>query len=171
MTLVNSFRNIQNAAMTLNASCAEVFPLLCPVREMDWLPHWQCEMVYSDSGRAEDNCIFRTEFPGDRGRETWTVSRYEPVRAIEFIRFTPDIKITRLDVHLYPKGDQTLAIWHRTVTALGDRGRKVVESMDQGEYEEEIRSLEGMLNHYLVTGRMKSDRVVSSSLKASMDRH
>jgi hypothetical protein len=43
--------------------------------------------------------------------------------------------------------------------------------MDQGEYEEEIRSLEGMLNHYLVTGRMKSDRVVSSSLKASMDRH
>ncbi len=171
MTLVNPCRNIQSAVMTLSASCAEVFPLLCPAREVDWLPYWRCEMIYSDSGRAEDNCIFRTEFPGDRGRETWTVSHYEPVRAIEFVRFTPEIKLTRLDVHLYPTGDQTIAMWHRTVTALGDRGRKVVESMVQEEYEEEIRGLEGMLNHYLVTGRMQSTQATSSSLKATTDGH
>jgi hypothetical protein len=29
-----------------------VFPLLCPVRERDWLEGWEADMVYSASGVA-----------------------------------------------------------------------------------------------------------------------
>ena len=34
-----------------------VFPLLCPVREYEWLEDWTCEMVFSESGVAEEDCV------------------------------------------------------------------------------------------------------------------
>jgi len=43
----------------------KVFPLLCPLREYEWIEGWQCEMLHSDSGIAEKNCVFRTRFPGE----------------------------------------------------------------------------------------------------------
>ena len=30
-----------------------VFPLLCPVREYDWIDGWECRMVYAETGVAE----------------------------------------------------------------------------------------------------------------------
>ena len=52
---------------------AKIFPLLCPVREYDWIDGWECEMIYSESGVAENNCIFKTDFM-DRGEDLWVVS-------------------------------------------------------------------------------------------------
>lgn len=154
MAVFTASRDTQTATMNLNAPPALVFPLLCPVREYEWLPVWQCEMIYSVSGLAEDNCVFITEFPGDRGRETWSVSRYEPDKAIEFIRFTPDIKVTRLNIHLRSKDDRTIVTWTRTVTALSAEGNAVIENIGQDAYKTEVGMLEEMLNHYLKTGRM-----------------
>src|SRR2546427_12204443 len=37
-----------------------VFPMLCPVREADWVPGWQYKMIYSKSGMAEAGCVFTT---------------------------------------------------------------------------------------------------------------
>jgi hypothetical protein len=45
----------------ISATPERVFPLLCPVREYEWLDSWHCRMVYSESGVAEDNCIFETD--------------------------------------------------------------------------------------------------------------
>lgn len=50
----------------VQASPAEIFPLLCPVREYDWLESWRCEMVHTESVAAEEDCILRTELPGHR---------------------------------------------------------------------------------------------------------
>ena len=41
-----------------------VFPLLCPVREYEWIPGWECDVLHSVSGVAEEDCVFRTRFPG-----------------------------------------------------------------------------------------------------------
>ena len=38
-----------------------VFPLLCPVREADWLDGWDPLAVYTDSGIAEPGCVFITK--------------------------------------------------------------------------------------------------------------
>ncbi len=32
----------------------QVFPLLCPVREADWVPDWRYRMIYSRTGVAEE---------------------------------------------------------------------------------------------------------------------
>ena len=36
----------------------EVFPLLCPKREEEWIPGWECETIWSKSGYNEEGAIF-----------------------------------------------------------------------------------------------------------------
>jgi hypothetical protein len=55
----------------------KVFPLLCPVREGDWLPGWEYRLTFSQSGVAEPGCVFTT--PNEDGTETtWVVTKYDP---------------------------------------------------------------------------------------------
>jgi len=62
---------------TNDAPPDRVFPLLCPVREADWVPGWQYKMIYSKSGVAEAGCVFTTA--NDDGTETtWLVTEYNP---------------------------------------------------------------------------------------------
>jgi hypothetical protein len=148
-------RNVQTGIMQLAASPREVFPLLCPKREYEWIPIWQCRMMYSDSGAAEDNGIFYTDFRPDRGPEWWVVSRYEPCRTIEFIRFAPGVRISRLDIHLTADGPQrTIATWTQTMTALSAEGNSDIDRYGDSSYSHEIELLEKLLNHYLQTGTM-----------------
>jgi hypothetical protein len=37
----------------IKAPVEQVFPLLCPVRECDWLEGWNCTLLHSGSGLAE----------------------------------------------------------------------------------------------------------------------
>lgn len=74
----------------------EVFPLLCPVREYDWIPFWKCQMVHSKGGVAEKDCEFRTFFY-HRGREIWTCYLHEPDSQIGYLRMGGG-RVTRLEV-------------------------------------------------------------------------
>ena len=61
---MNSFtsRRVTHEYIQTNAASPErVFPLLCPVREADWIPGWRYKLIYSESGVAELGCIFATE--------------------------------------------------------------------------------------------------------------
>lgn len=107
--------------MRVDASCETVFPLLCPVREYEWIAHWRCEMVHSRSGVAEDGCVFRTDFPDD-GRMTWVVTSYEPPRRIEFCCFVPETIVMRLKIRLTPDGAGCRLGWTREFLALSDGG-------------------------------------------------
>ena len=54
----------------------EVFPLLCPKREEEWIPGWECETIWSNSGYNEEGAIFRTMKP--YGTELyWTTLQYD----------------------------------------------------------------------------------------------
>jgi hypothetical protein len=85
-----SGRIVRSYTQRIEARAETVFPLLCPVREGEWLEGWndQVEMVHSDSGVAEEGCVFRTRVPG-RPETIWTVTRHDPVeRVVEFFRLT-----------------------------------------------------------------------------------
>lgn len=47
---------------TINHPASEIFPLLCPTREYDWIEGWECDLLYSESGIAEQDCIFNAGF-------------------------------------------------------------------------------------------------------------
>jgi hypothetical protein len=72
-------RVVKEYVHEVHARPEKVFPLLCPVREYEWIEGWNCDMLYSESGVAEDNCVFRTHLP-DRGEATWVVSKYDRAR-------------------------------------------------------------------------------------------
>jgi hypothetical protein len=83
----------------LKAGAAKIFPLLCPVKEYDWIPDWRCEMVYSDSGVAEKDAVFHTrELFGMR--TVWTCITYEPPRFIEYLFVLGKSGVVRLSVRL-----------------------------------------------------------------------
>jgi hypothetical protein len=107
-------------AHELTAPPEDVFPLLCPVREYDWLEGWTCEMIYSESGVAEENCVFRTD-RAPHGLSTWYVTRYEPLREIEFVVVATDMA-TRLSIRLERTPAGTKLHWTRLFTGLTDAG-------------------------------------------------
>lgn len=137
---------------TVDAEPQAVFPLLCPVREYDWLPAWDCRLVYTESGVAERGCVFQTDHPGDGGVDTWVVSHHEPARKIGFVRVNP-LRTIQYDIDLRPNGDASTTLeWRQLITALDEEGDRHVAALKEEDFAAMIRSLEKMLNHYLETG-------------------
>jgi hypothetical protein len=145
-------RRVTDWASEIDATPEQVFPLLCPVREYEWLDGWTAEMVYSESGVAEDHCVFRTI----RGREvaTWTVSRYEPPARIEFVRVTPDVEVCSLRISLERVPQGTRLRWVRVFTGLSDKGDQAIDawstSVDQ--------ALSEKIEYFVQHGTMKPAR-------------
>jgi hypothetical protein len=137
---------------TNNAAPSEVFPLLCPVREAEWVPDWKYRLVYSKSDIAELGCVFTT--PNTDGTETtWVVTDYEPHRRIAFAWFWPGMITTRLTVGLAPNGEgRTNARVEYEYTALSAAGERELDTYDERWYEAKMRGWESAINQYLETG-------------------
>jgi hypothetical protein len=140
--------------MHLAAAPAVVFPLLCPARESDWIDTWKCRMVYSASGYAEPDCIFKTDFPADGPEDTWVVSRYDPPLLIEFVRVNT-LRAIRYTISLRETAaGRTEAEWRQVITGLTEEGSAFVRGSDKTAFIKRMGEVEKMLNHYLDTGRM-----------------
>lgn len=138
---------------TLAAAPERVFPLLCPVREYEWIPLWHCELLHTASGVAELGCVFRTKFPDSWGAEVWVVSRYEPCSHIAFVR-TGLLRTMRYAISLWPRDNGTRILWHQEVTALCAEGTALLGKADSEAFTIQMRELNGLLQHYLTTGSM-----------------
>ena len=138
---------------TVPAAPEQVFPLLCPVREYDWLPHWRCELLHSASGVAEEDCVFRTAFP-DQGPMLWVVSRYEPPARIEFTCFVADSHVQRLKIALTAEGETTRLDWTDRWLSVSLRGDSWLAAWPADEHAKKMDNLRRMLTHYLTIGQM-----------------
>jgi hypothetical protein len=155
---MNRLRTIKTHTMMLEAAPEAVFPLLCPVREYDWIEPWRCRMIYSQSGFAEQDCIFQTDFPKDGPTETWVVCRYEPPHLIEFVRVST-MRAIRYTITLQPtEGEKTEAEWRQVITGLTEEGDSLVEQEPAEAYRARMEMLAERLNHYLKTGQMLSHK-------------
>jgi hypothetical protein len=134
---------------TVPAAPETVFPLLCPVREYEWLEDWTGELVYSESGVAEDNCVFKTRHPA-LGPMTWQVCRYEPPTRIEFVVLAPERVALRLAIALERVEGGTKLRWQRIFTGLSEEGNQQLG----GWTNETERALSEKLRHFLETGEM-----------------
>jgi hypothetical protein len=130
-----------------------VFPLLCPVREHEWIDGWQAEIVFSERGGAEDHCVFRTD-THDRGLATWVVSVYDPhAHRIGFTIFYPDRYVERLDLGLEaePPG-ATRLVWTRTYTGLSEAGNDLLEEATGARLDQRMHHAMASLEHFCATG-------------------
>jgi len=141
-------RLVVDITLAFTGTPLEVFPLLCPVREYDWIPDWSCTMVHSTSGAAELGCIFTRE----RG-ETWITTRYEPPVQIDYTIVLPGLTVRTLSIALAATGPRTTsAALHATATALGQAGVAEVLGSTVDDQRRMWQLREAQANHYLTTG-------------------
>jgi hypothetical protein len=136
----------------LAAPADRVFPLLCPVRELDWAVGWAPLAVFSTSGVAERDCTFLT--PAAPHAAVWYVTRHEPPRVVEFVKITPEVTACRITIGLSPYGAGCTADVTYMHTSLGPRGDEFVRGFTAEHYRDFMQAWERELNHYLATGRM-----------------
>jgi len=151
MKIVTPDRVTRTYTQRLVAPPHEVFPLLCPVREADWLPGWDPLLVISASGLAEPDCVFVTSSqPSDA---VWYVTRHEPQAGlVEMIRITPAVTACRLTIQLRatPGGCEAEVTYSHT--SLGPQGDEFVASFTEDFYRRFMQEWESKLNHYLRHG-------------------
>ena len=128
-----------------------VFPLLCPVREADWIEGWNPTAVWSHSGLAETDCVF--VMPGTPHPSIWYVTRHEPERGfVEMLKIVPEMTVCRLSIQLAAASwgcDATVTYSH---TSLGPQGDVFVANFTEAFNEKFMREWETQINHYLLTG-------------------
>lgn len=155
MKIVKPNRASRSYTQTLCAAPEEVFPLLCPVREADWIEGWDPGVVVTSSGVAERDCVFTTAAgPHDA---IWYVTRHEPPALVEMIKITPGVTACRLTIELHPAAEGTRADVAYTHTSLGPEGDAFVASFTEDHYRRFMQDWESRLNHYLRHGSSLRD--------------
>lgn len=151
MNIVKPNRVTHTYTQRLVAEPSKVFPLLCPVREADWIAGWDPPAVFSESGFAEPDCVFLTE--ADPGHAIWYITRHEPGSGfLEMIKITPAVTACKLTIQLRQSAGGSEAKITYSHTSLGPAGDAFVASLTEERYRQFMREWETRINHYLAHG-------------------
>jgi len=137
----------------LIAEPARVFPLLCPVRETEWIEGWDPISVWSESGVAEPDCVFTTTSEG--GDAVWFITRHSPESGeLEMLKVTPGVTACKLTISVTPTAEGSDAEVTYSHTSLGPAGDEFIGAFTSEYYRSFMRDWEERLNHFLGTGEM-----------------
>ena len=152
MKIAQPKRRKHSCIQTWNATPDKAFPLLCPVRETDWIPDWDPKLVVSNSGVMELDCLFiEPDTPNDA---IWIVTRYDPNRFVEMYRTAPAVTVSKFSITLdEAKDGTTRAFISYEHTALSNEGEKAVNNFTSEHFNELMNHFEAAINHYLSTGQ------------------
>lgn len=140
----------------IDAPPGRVFPLLCPVRESEWLDGWEAEVLRSSSGLAEEGCVFRTTAPGEP-ETVWIVTRHEPSEGrVEFARVTPGLVATRLSVQVQPEAESRsrVDVVYELTPTSPEGAAHVARNHSEEAFRASLAWWERSMNHFLATGRV-----------------
>jgi hypothetical protein len=151
LKIIKPIRATRSYTQHLIAEPAAVFPLLCPVREVDWIVGWSPMVVASQSGFAELDCVFVTAAEPDDA--IWYVTRYEPENSfVEMLKISPHLTACRLSIQLQAVATGTEAHITYRHTSLGPEGDDFVANFTEDYYRQFMRDWESRINHYLAHG-------------------
>lgn len=154
MQVIEPNRVVRTYTQRLVGAPAQVFPLLCPVREADWIDGWDPLLVVSGSGVAEPDCVFVTA--ADPHDAIWYVTRHEPESGfVEMIKITPSVTACRLSIRVRPVEGGSEADVTYGHTSLGPEGDRFVRSFTEEHYRQFMQDWESRMNHYLAHGRAR----------------
>ena len=151
MNISKPYRQKQTSTIRLTSQPDDVFALMCPVREYDWLPGWQTKSVHSLSGIVEQDCMFVT--PTDGPDAVWITAAHDPAaRRLTMYKVVPDTAVTRLDIAVEEASPGSAATITYEHTALGPAGRQLVDRHSKSGYEKAIAAWQQLIDRYL-TGK------------------
>lgn len=141
MRIEPPYRRKQIATIDVDADPDAVFALMCPVREYEWEPGWTTNIILSNSGLVEQDCIFTTPGGASAGSNAaspdaiWVTPLHDPEnRRLVMIKVTPEESVTRLDIAVdeTPQGAAVTTSYEHT--ALSGAGRALVDGHTKARY-------------------------------------
>jgi hypothetical protein len=138
-------RRVRSFVQDIRAPLEDVFPLLCPEREKQWLPGWDARMLHSASGVAERGAIFETKH--DAGRTLWIVTEHDPPRRVAFARWQPDGLMVHIEITLARQhtGSTALCICY-TYTAVDAAGVTALAALNEEAWLKNMSFWQGSMN-------------------------
>ena len=168
MHVSSPIRKAYTYVQQLDGSADEVFPLLCPVRECDWIAGWNPRLVISKCGVAEAGCVFLTtdgHAPSGVAREaTWVITEHDPIeRHVAMTKVSPDFLVTRLWISVQPGAlpEECRAEIRYEYTAVGPDGEAFVRTHTPDTWTTFMQKWESTLNEYLRRRSGKTDATAS----------
>jgi len=149
MKIISPVRVKRSYTQRLRGKPDEIFPLLCPVREAEWVEGWDPLAVYSRSGLAENDCVFTT------GEETpdsiWVITEFDSERrTMEIVRVTPSMTVGRITISLSDDGTgNTSAEIVYLYTAITPDGEQFVNDYSEEFFRRFMEFSESALNRFL----------------------
>ena len=151
-----------NYNITIQAEPDAVFALACPKEELKWIDQWQYEMIYSESGKNENNCIFKEKISGlfvlnAPDIDTyWNTTLYDR----QLLRFHAlliygNVAVGKFEFEVSDTGNgKSEANWHLTFTALNENGNRLADEALKSKMTAKLQFLAESAKHYLETGNM-----------------
>ena len=151
MNIVKPHRVTRSYTQNLDGPPDQVYPLLCPVREAEWVNGWHPRLVVTETGFAELDCVFITAAGPQEA--IWMVTRHEPENhRLELIKVIPGIVVGKIVIQLAPAPGGSTAEISYSFTSLGPDGDRVVSEFTQEHFDEFMLTWETELNHFMATG-------------------
>ena len=146
-------RMTRTYCQTINALPEEVFPLLSPVREAEWLDGWQYTMIYSESGLVEEGSVFTTPHAGEADT-VWVVTKHDAKRReVEFTRFTHESRTCVLRIAVRPRDQSSSYVdISYTYTGISPSGNDFINDLIEESFVEDMVLWQDSVNHFLKTG-------------------
>jgi hypothetical protein len=139
-----------------------IFPLLCPIEEYKWIDNWECELVYSESGVVEDNCIFREEMSpvlfGSRGPATWITTLHDPDNFRRHFVIVTDELVRKAEISIEASDNGVSTVrWTSIATTLNEKANQGFDDLQKKQLLM-LKFLGTSLRHYCETGEMLRTR-------------
>jgi hypothetical protein len=148
---------VREYTQSIHATPDEVFPLLCPVREGEWLEGWSdhCTLIQSVSGVAERGCVFVTHHRGEP-ETVWVVTRHVPAEGVvDFCHVQAGVEIVTLEIAVIAaSAGSSVTIRYTAVPLPGADVAHFEERWAQPAFDADLRWWEDSMNHFLATGHI-----------------
>ncbi len=146
-------RIIRNYCQVINSTPETIFPLLCPVKEKEWLDGWSYKLIYSQSGFAEEGAIFTTSKEGEEDTAWIITVRDNENHKVEFVSVTPKSRASSLKIKVRQKGfDSSFVDIKYTHTSLSSNGDNFIDNHTEKVFLGMMKFWEDSMNYFLKTG-------------------
>lgn len=149
-------RVVRSYTQIIHAAPETAFPLLCPVREVEWLEGWNSRVIHAPSGLAETNGVYASLHPGESDTIWMITQKDERRHTIEFVYFVPGARVTRLNIAVHPaEGKNSRVEITYVYTGISESGnREIAEHCAEDRFILQMRHWEASMNHFLETGKL-----------------
>jgi hypothetical protein len=134
---------------SVQASIEKIFPLLCPKREEEWIPGWECEVIQSKSGYNEEGAIFKTEKAFGSELYWYTITFDINTGVVDFLISASSLFMFRFNILVRANENGCILTFTHTFTPLSDSGKLLIEQFKTEDFNSRLQKLSEFMTKYL----------------------